>query len=239
MNSREMPIHFRLFGAVAIMSLGACAGTPDPVIGATQTDPRNDYGQAGYQFAAPTTYALRPSDVISVTVFREPDFSLEEVRVGVDGVVSIPMIGAVPVGGMTTTSVEQMLTQRLAAAGLKSPQVSVNINEYASHLVTVEGAVKEPGVYQFQPGARLSSAIALARGTDRVADQSQVAIFRTRSDGIYAAKFDYKAVSQGTMLDPVIEPGDRVVVGTSGLSQAWQDALRAIPVLGIFASINY
>lgn len=226
---------------VAIMaacgSLAACASTPEPVIGATTIAPRADFGQAGYTFKAPTTYALRSTDVISINVFREPDFSLSDVRVGVDGVVSMPMLGALQVGGLTTTQVEAMVTQKLAASGLKSPRVAVNISEYASHLVTVEGAVNTAGVYQFQPGARLSSAIAMARGTVRESKVDQIAVFRTRDDGIYLAKFDYGAIKQGTMLDPVLEPNDRVVVGVNGLSVAWQDALKTIPALGIFATV--
>lgn len=221
----------------ACAALGACAGTPEPVIGATSVTPRAEFGQEGYTFRAPTTYSLRASDIISVNVFREPDFSLENVRVGVDGVVSIPMLGAVQVGGMTTTQVEGMLTQKLTQVGLKNPRVAVNISEYASHLVTVEGAVETPGVYSFQPGARLSSAIALAQGLKREAKVEQLVVFRTRPDGIYLAKFDYGAISQGTMLDPVLEPNDRVVMGVDGLSLFYQDALKTVPALGIFATV--
>lgn len=217
--------------------LGACASTPEPIIGASVVTPRADLGQQGYTFRAPQSYGLRPSDVISINVFREPDFSLESVRVGVDGIVSVPMLGAVNVGGMTTTEVEAMLIQRLNVVGLKQPRVAVNISEYASHLVSVEGAVDDPGVYAFQPGARLSSAIAMANGLDRVAKSDQLVVFRTRPDGIYIALFDYGAISQGTMLDPVLEPNDRVVMGVNGLSQFYQDMLKTLPALGVFATV--
>jgi polysaccharide biosynthesis/export protein len=49
------------------------------------------------------------------------------------------------------------------------------------------------------------------------------------------AKFDYAAVRQGAMLDPVLQPGDRVVMGTDGLSVFWADLLQALPVFGVFA----
>jgi polysaccharide export outer membrane protein len=113
--------------------------------------------------------------------------------------------------------------------------VSVNVAEYASHLVTVEGAVDTPGVYPFQPGARLSSAIALAKGPKRTAKVQQVAVFRESQEGIMVAKFDYQQMSQGTMLDPVLQPGDRVVMGTDGLSVFWEDLLKALPAFGVFA----
>jgi len=228
---------FRTFAAASLSALlAACGGTPEPVLGVSNATPRADLGQEGFTFRAKQTYELRPSDEISVNVFREPDFSLEKVQVGVDGIISMPMLGGVKVGGMSTRQVEAMLTEKLDTLGLKNPRVAVNISEYASHLVTVEGAVTTPGVYRFQPGARLSSAVALARGPRREAKSDQLAVFRLRSDGIYVAKFDYGAISQGTMLDPVLEPNDRVVMGTNGLSLFYQDFVRALPAFGVFSN---
>jgi len=223
-------------GALATLAVGGCASTPDPRIGASVTQPKSDYGQSGYTFVRPTAYSLRPSDQISVSVFREPDLSLEKVKIGVEGNVSLPMLGSIPAAGMTAKQFEQDVTRRFAALGLKTPMVSVNIAEYASHLVTVEGAVEKPGVYTFQPGARLSTAMAMASGPKRIAKMDQVAVFRESPQGIMIAKFDYQQVKQGTMLDPVLEPGDRVVLGTDGLSVFWEDLLKALPAFGVFAA---
>lgn len=220
----------------AAASLAGCASTPEPRIGMAASEPSAELGQANYTIARPTTYLIRPSDQLSVVVFREPDLSLESVRVGVEGNVSLPMVGSIPAAGMTAKQFEQDVTRRLAAAGLKNPIVSVNIAEYASHLVTVEGAVDKPGVYAFQPGARLSAAVALAGGASRIAKDTQLAVFRESPQGIMVAKFDYRAVQQGTMLDPVLEPGDRVVMGTSGLSKFWEDFLKVLPTFGVFTT---
>jgi len=226
------------FGALAAASLAACASTQEPVIGTVASQPSAELGQAGYSQARPTTYFMRPSDRISISVFREPDFSMESVQIGVEGDVSIPLIGPIRAAGLTTRDFELDVAMRLASAGLIDPRVSVNIDQYASNLVTVDGAVTQPGVYPFQPGARLSSAIAQARGPSRTADAQQVAVFRETPDGIAVALFDFQQVSQGTMLDPILEPGDRVVIGTDGLSVFWQDFLLALPALGIFANPN-
>jgi polysaccharide export outer membrane protein len=224
-----------LLPAFLAVAVSGCASSPDPVIGMAAARPVSELGQDNYSIARPTTYMLRPSDLISVTVFREPDLSLPTVRVGVEGNVSVPMLGSIPAAGMTAKQFEQDVTRRLAALGLKNPMVSVNIAEYASHQVTVEGAVERPGVYNFQPGARLSSAVALASGPKRTAKLEQVAVFRESPEGIMIAKFDYSAVRQGTMLDPVLQPGDRVVMGTDGLSVFWEDLLKALPAFGVFA----
>lgn len=219
---------------LASVALAGCASTPEPIIGPASTQARTDLGQAGYSYTRATTYMLRPSDKISVNVFREPDLSIENVRLGVDGAVSLPMLGTIPAAGMTAKQFEEDVSRRLLAAGLRSPMVSVNIAEYASHLVTVEGAVEEPGVFAFQPGARLSAAIAMAKGPTNVAKREQVAVFRESPEGIMIAKFDYEQVSQGTMLDPVLQPGDRVVMGTNGLSVFYQNLLQALPAFGVF-----
>lgn len=223
---------------LCIASLGACASSPEPVIGMASSTARADLGQQGYSNMRSKTYLLRASDQISINVFREPDFSMENVRIGVEGNVSMPMLGSIPAAGMTAMQFEQDVTRRLASAGLRTPMVSVNINEYASHLVTVEGAVDSPGVFAFQPGSRLSAAVAMSGGLKRTAKSEQVAVFREGPDGIMVAKFDYGQVSQGTMLDPVLEPNDRVVVGTDGMSVFWQDLLTALPAFGVFASVG-
>ncbi len=223
--------------AIMAFALAGCASSPPPVIGtaAVQGDPA--LGQDNFSVARPDTYLLRPADQISVLVLREPDLSLSSVRIGVEGNISVPMLGSIPAAGMTAKQFEQDLTRRLAALGLKEPMVSVNIAEYASHLVTVEGAVVRPGVYSFQPGSRLSAAIALASGPQRTAKFEQVAVFRESPEGVTIAKFDYGAMRQGTMIDPVLQPGDRVVMGTDGLSAFWQDLLQALPLAGVFATV--
>lgn len=222
--------------AVAAMALAACSSTPEPVIGAAAAQPDAALGQGDYSPVRPTSYLLRPSDKIAVNVFREPDFSVDSVQIGIEGDVSLPMIGSVRAAGMTAAEFEASVRSRLSTVGLRNPLVSVNIAEYASHLVTVEGSVETPGVYAFQPGARLSSAIAMARGPSRGANREQIAVFRETPEGVMVAKFDYRQMSQGTMLNPVLEPGDRVVVGTDGLAVFWQDFLTALPAFGIFAN---
>ncbi|MCL9999812.1 MAG: polysaccharide export protein [Erythrobacter sp.] len=217
------------------LALSGCASSPEPAIGVAASQPNADLGQAGYSVSRPDIYLMRPTDKISVTVFREPDLSAETLRIGVEGNVSLPMLGSIPAAGMTAKQFEQDLTRRFAALGLKSPMVSVNVTEFASHLVTVEGAVEKPGVYSFQPGARLSTAVALASGPKRSAKIDQVAVFRESPEGIMVAKFDYGQVRQGTMLDPVLQPGDRLVMGTDGLSVFWEDLIKALPAFGVFA----
>lgn len=237
----DVPQYCRNLLAIAALGasamLAACAGTPEPVVGPVAVQPLEAAGQAEFAAVESPDYRLRPSDTINVTVYREPDLSVQGVPVGSDGVISLPLVGAIRAEGRTTADLAQAIRTALAGGYLTNPQVAVNVIQYNSHRVTVEGAVKHPGVFAFQPGSRLSSAIAQAEGPERVAKLDQVAIFRQVPQGLTVAKFDYRAVQQGTMIDPVLEPGDRVVVGTSGLSQLWQDVLKTLPAFAIFTNL--
>ncbi|MEP5936787.1 MAG: polysaccharide biosynthesis/export family protein [Erythrobacter sp.] len=215
----------------------ACSSTPQPVVGPISATANPALGQENYQTKAATDYTLRAGDRLSIAVFREPDLSVDSIAIGPSGSISLPLVGQVQAGGVTSSNLALDIEARYDKAGLRRPDVSVNVVEFASHLVTVEGGVEEPGVYQFAPGAKLSSALALAKGPTRVAKLSEVVVFREVDQQMAIAKFDYQAVRQGAMIDPVLLPGDRVVVGISGLSQFWQDAIQAIPVFALFTRI--
>ena len=110
----------RLLGSVVIAAcaLSGCASTPDPVIGYASSQPNAELGQEKFSVARSTVYLLRPSDKITVNVFREPDFSLENVQIGVEGNVSLPLLGSIPAAGMTAQQLEENVTERLANSGL-------------------------------------------------------------------------------------------------------------------------
>lgn len=226
------------FAAVTLASaLAGCGNSPPVRVGLATTSPVTEYGQSDYSATEPAEYVLRPADIVSVTVFREPELSVQNVPVGADGRLSLPVVGTIKVDGMTTRQIEQSVTQKLASGTLVNPQVSINVMQFASHVVTVEGSVEKPGMYPFKPGTRLSGAIALAAGPSRIAKLKEVAVFRQRPDGIAVAKFDYGQVRLGTMMDPVLQPNDRVIVGTSGLSQFWQDFLKTVPAFALFTRL--
>ncbi len=223
-----------LAASMIALACAGCAASSPIMPGVANSLPDAAMGQNDYISAVGTSYLLRPADKLSVTVFREEELSLPEVVISAEGRISAPLVGAVQAAGMTVEQLETRLEQMYDARYLRSPDVAVNVLEYASHVVTVEGSVEKPGLYTFRPGTRLTGGIALAAGPTRVANVRQVAVFRQTPEGTLIAKFDYAQVRAGSMLDPVLQPGDRVVVGTDNLSQTWQDFLRALPAFGLF-----
>jgi polysaccharide export outer membrane protein len=226
-----------LVGICPMALLASCGTVPAPATGHLTPQAVPELGQVEFSSDLAATYALRPNDVISLTVFREPDLSADRLQIAADGTISVPLLGVIVASGKTPAQLAEVVRQGLSPNYVKYPNVGVNVIEYASHQITVEGAVTTAGLFTFKPGTRLSGAIALAGGLSRVAKMRQVVIFRPDTGGMTVAKFDYAAMSAGTMIDPVLMPNDRIIVGTSGLSQFYQDLLKALPAFAVFTRL--
>ena len=105
-------------------------------------------------------YQLAPGDIVSVTVFGEPDISAASVRVPLSGIYNYPLIGELNLIGETNASLAKSLESKLRAGFLSDPKVSVNIVQYRPVIVT--GAVENAGTIDYQEGmtVRILSALA-------------------------------------------------------------------------------
>ena len=115
-------------------------------------------------------YRVGPGDVLDVNIFEVEELSKPAV-VSPRGTVSLPLIGEVLVGHMTTLEIEARLKQLYEIDLLQDPQINVSVQEFRSQPVSVLGAVERPGVYQLQGRRRLVEVLAMAGGlTGEVGD---------------------------------------------------------------------
>lgn len=182
-------------------------------------------------------YRIGPSDLIDISVFQVPELS-KTVRVGANGALTLPLVGAIQAGGLTAQQLEVLIAKKLQQSYLQDPQVSVFIKEYVSQRVTVEGAVNRPGVFPISGKTTLLQAIAMAGGLDRLADENDIKLFRDRKDGTRETiPFDLEPIRKGEAPDPVLATSDVVVVAKSGSRSAIKDVtetLRDISIFGLF-----
>jgi polysaccharide export outer membrane protein len=108
-------------------------------------------------------YAMGEGDLLKITVYDNPDLATDA-RVGADGKVTLPLIGEVPVGGMTTADAQKNIATRYAAGYIKNPQVNVFIAEYRSKKVTALGEFSKPGVIELRGNSTLMEVISNAGG---------------------------------------------------------------------------
>ncbi|MDZ7809402.1 MAG: polysaccharide biosynthesis/export family protein [Arhodomonas sp.] len=109
------------------------------------------------------SYKLGSDDLIEITILGVPELS-REVRIDGNGMITLPLIGEVPVADKTVREASQLIADRYEESYLRDPQVSVLVKEYRSLRITVLGSVKKPQVYSVQRRLDLLDALALAGG---------------------------------------------------------------------------
>ncbi|MBX7540054.1 polysaccharide biosynthesis/export family protein [Qipengyuania sphaerica] len=226
----------RLSALLAFGLLAACQKPIDPVMPA---------GQAGYDAVAvdpvnllPERYPLGPGDKISVRVYGETELSLSEIIIDNAGFVSLPLVGDLRAAGFTASELARNVEAAYAAEFLRDPQVNVSILEARKRTITVEGEVKVPGVFPYAEGQTLLTALALAQSPTERAKLDEVIVFRTIGGQQSAGRFDLRDIRGGRMPDLALVPGDVVVVGYSSVKSAYLDAVKALPVIGLFRPIT-
>jgi len=173
-------------------------------------------------------YRIGPLDMLEVSVFKVPDLS-KAVQVGDDGNISYPLIGEVPAAGRTTHELERDLAKRLGDKYLRSPQVTVLVREYNSQRITVEGSVKNSGVYPMKGRTSLVQGIAMAGGIDTTIGSGDVVIFRVIDGKRSVARFDIDEIKKGKAEDPELQPNDVVVADASQAKVVLHNVLSVLP----------
>lgn len=193
-------------------------------------------GEAAYAVIPPAPaigadYRLSPDDVLRIQVYHEPGLSLEDAQISAAGTVRMPLIGDVPVAGLSSGDAADLIATRLGQRYLVSPQVTIFVKKAVGRRITVDGEVREPGLFPFDGRLTLSQAVMLAKGPTRLASLTQIVIVRQIDGQRQAAMFDLAAIRRGKAADPEILPGDTIIVGLSRAKAILGGTLLAAPAL--------
>jgi polysaccharide export outer membrane protein len=183
--------------------------------------------------ALEANYKISPMDKLTIKVFKSEDLS-GDYDVDLTGKISMPLIGETEAANLTTSQLDDRLTEKLGEKYLEHPDVSVAIKQSTARVVTVDGAVKEAGSYPVGGPLTLIQAVALAKGTTEDANPRRVAVFRTISGHRQAAAFDLTDIRRGQAPDPQLYPGDIVVVDGSSIKALQKQIFQTVPLLSIF-----
>lgn len=161
-------------------------------------------------------YKLGAGDVINITVYDELDLSLSQVRIGLSGQISYPLLGDITVSGLSPKQLENKLVEGLKGPYLINPSVTISITEYRPFYVI--GEVKKPGGYAFHPGLTVDKAISISGGFTERASKDSIYIVHD-SDLNQAkepsAKQKLDDEKQAVKLYDVIQPGDIITIEQS------------------------
>ena len=123
-------------------------------------------------------YIILPGDTLQIRYTFHPEMN-QEVAVQPDGKITVSLLGAIAVGGLTTTRVGQLIVEK-SSDQLRSPEVVVNITRFAERNVYVGGEVKKEGMVRYRKGLTPLQAIIAAGGlTDSARADSVILVRRT------------------------------------------------------------
>jgi len=168
--------------------------------------------------SAPSGYVLSAGDQIAVEVFGEEDLR-SAVRLGADGMVSLPLVGSVRLGGLGLSQATARLTELYGRDYLVSPKLNVSLVGYAKQRFTVLGQVNRPGSYEMPDGAgniEILEAIAMAGGYTRIAAPERITVRRRSTGGDQILKVNAKRIAKEQGRGGFqVQPGDTLTIGES------------------------
>ena len=210
-------------GAIVAGALG-CAGLPGLPGLPSRSAPSTEEPTVGAPYSASAEplageYEIGPNDLLKVSVWRQPEITLESVVVRPDGRISVPLLDDVTAAGRTPEELKLDITTRLAEY-VREPSVTVVVLESRSQRVYVTGEVARKGVIPLAPGMRIFDALAVAGGLGPFADGKRILILRERQSSAKEFTFDYNAYVEGKKVEQniLLESGDRIVVPESSIS---------------------
>jgi polysaccharide biosynthesis/export protein len=226
---------------IVLLSLAACIGSTGKqlksnssiqVVDSTglPTPDRTDILAAG------RPYLIGPFDKLTIDVFGIEELSKKEVQADASGRISFPLAGIIEAAGRTPAELETVIANRLRTSYVRNPQVTVNLRETVSQVITVDGQVREPGLYPVIGRMTLMRAVATAKGVGELAKLEDVVIFRTVNDQKMAGLYNLKAIRRGTYADPEVFANDVVVVGESAGRRFLKDSLPIATAISTLAS---
>ena len=163
---------------------------------------------------------------------------MRELQVDQAGMITLPLVGDMQAAGQSPGQLSRAIETAYGNRYLRNPQANVVLLEAIKRTVSIEGQVKEPGVYEVQPGYTLLSALALASSPLPDAKLDEILVFRTVNGERLGGRRGSRSRRTGRMHDPLILPGDVVVVGFSSVRGIYRDILQAAPIIGAFATLR-
>jgi len=141
------------------------------------------------------------------------------VRVNDAGVITLPIVGDLQIGGKTLAEIEAMVIDAYYPKYVvNTPMVVCQVAKYqreSERVFTVMGLVQKPNAFPYPPDVQynLMEALAFAGGMNMVADPRYVKIYRQDANGeIVSAVFGIDSKSFLEAYRVAIKPGDVIYV---------------------------
>ncbi len=178
-----------------------------------------------------TDYPLGAGDAIRVLVFQNLDLTTEA-RVSENGLITVPLIGEVEIGGLSIAAAEKKIASALKSGGfVKEPQVNIVLIQVRGNQVGVLGQVTRPGRFPLETfNTRVSDMLAAAGGATATGDDVAI-VTGVRNGKPFRKEIDIPELYLGEKLDNdiVLSGGDTIYVHRAPIFYIYGEAQRPGP----------
>ena len=183
-----------------------------------------------------SAFTLGPNDLVHVAVFGQPELSSPSlgIRVAPDGSLGLPLLGAVPVAGLSPDEARRAIEAGLASY-VKSPSVAVSVLEYSSRRFYLFGEVKRPGPFPMDRPITALEALTYGEGFASGANREKVVIVRRHgADEVEVIPFDAEVPGPDGLVQ--VRPDDFVFVAKSRVGNFSEGVMPYLQGLGFTLS---
>jgi polysaccharide export outer membrane protein len=161
---------------------------------------------------ADESYPLQPGDLLTVSVWKEPDLT-GDLTVRPDGGITMPLAGEFAAAGHTVEDLRVAIDQRLRKF-IPDPAVTVVLKQSLGNQIFVIGKVNRPGQYPVNRPVDVMQALSIAGGTTPFAALNDIRVLRRSGERQIAMPFRYSDVEHGRDMKQniLLQSGDTVVV---------------------------
>ena len=155
-------------------------------------------------------------DTVEIRVFREDELTTMG-QLSPDGTISMPLIGAIRMAGLTTDQAAAVISAKLKDGFLVNPQVSVTIEARVRRSITVLGQVQNSGVFELPANRQLTvvEAIGMAGGATRIANTKKITLKRNSGGKPQVTILNLKDITSGKTADIPLRDGDVLTIPES------------------------
>ncbi len=161
---------------------------------------------------AEDSYLLNPGDILNISVWNEEALQ-HDVVILPDGMISFPLAGQLPAGGLTVEQLQDDIKEQLSEY-LAEPVVTVSVTEAAGNAIYVMGKVVSPGSFAMTHQMDFLQALSLAGGLTPYAKENSISVIRRQQSEQTQIDIRYADLKKGVNLGDniLLKRGDIIVV---------------------------
>jgi polysaccharide export outer membrane protein len=189
----------------SLLTLGGCATGHPPLSAGNDKVPDHDY-------------LVGPGDIVSITVWRNPEVSMS-VPVRPDGKITTPLVEDLPASGKTSSQLARDIEKALAKY-IQEPIVTVIVTGFVgpfSEQIRVVGQAAKPQALPYRENMSLLDVLIAVGGITDFADGNKASIIRNVGGNPqqFGVRLD-DLIKKGDMsANVLLRPGDILVVPES------------------------